>query len=408
MTDLVVKNEVSGRETSQNIPKPNKRFTASLIRATVADIEALSPEWEALTRNEPYREPFFQPYWFKAFATTFYGGKPVQLLVVRDESRLRGVLPLMRQRHFFFGIPAKTLCSLSGIHSCRYDFVCPPEEREAIALAAWNCLKRSSNWNVIEAINVPEGGAFDAIMRHAQKDGCRVGRWPTLMSPYLPLPAKDSDPLSNCPAKYKSSRKRLERYYRRLKERGEPRLEVITEFSEEVFNEFVRMEGAGWKRRTGGAISCNSTIVDFYREVLKHASDRRQLRMCALVVGEKRVAMEMAFVLANRCFSPKIAYDEEFSKCAPGQLLARYAIEDLVSKGIERYDLLGSRARHKVMWAGEVRQHAHCYIFRPSLFGALYHRIVTMIAPRVKRIKHSLYGDPQALVGCDDPPLNSQ
>jgi CelD/BcsL family acetyltransferase involved in cellulose biosynthesis len=234
-------------------------------------------------------------------------------------------------------------------------------------------------------------------MEHASRDGYRVAFWPTVLSPFLTLPAPEQDPFGNCPERYKSARKGLDRYFRRLQQLGEPRFEVISEFSEEVFNEFLDLEAAGWKKLKGGAIKCNPVVAEFYRTVLRETSSRQQLRISSLLLGDTRVAMELAFILGNQCFSPKIAYNEHFARCAPGQLLARYCIQDLVQRGVARYDLLGAQARHKAMWAGEVRPHQNCYIFRPSLQGAAYHSIAARIAPRIKRLKHRLYGDPQSL-----------
>ena len=107
--------------------------------------------------------------------------------------------------------------------------------------------------------------------------------------------------------------------------------------------------------------------------------------------------MELAFVTENKCYSPKIAYDETLSKFGPGQILAKRAIQDLADAGIEKYDLLGPRARHKTMWAGDVRPHAHCFIFRPTLAGTSYYLLATRIGPTLRRAKYRRYGDPQSL-----------
>jgi CelD/BcsL family acetyltransferase involved in cellulose biosynthesis len=124
--------------------------------------------------------------------------------------------------------------------------------------------------------------------------------------------------------------------------------------------------------------------------------------MCALTLNGRRIAMELALVTENRCYSPKVAYDERLSKFGPGQLLVRHIIQDLADRGIERYDLLGPRARHKALWAGEVRPHANCFIFRPNLAGTAYYLLAARLAPILKRAKYKRYGDPQSLGGDSD------
>jgi CelD/BcsL family acetyltransferase involved in cellulose biosynthesis len=364
---------------------------------SVEDLDLLTPDWQRLATMAPNQAPFFQPYWFKALARTFAAERPLQLLVVTGGGVVHGILPLMYQDNFFGRVPARTLGSLSSNHSFRFDLICDPESSSAVASAAWECLRGHKRWTVLEMRTVPQDGAFKSIMNHAAQDGFPTVWWPNLMSPYLTLPAQGRDPFENSPARYRSDRKRLKKYEGRLREVGEISFEVTRDFSEALFQEFLRLEGAGWKGQNGGAIRCNPVVTQFYREVLREAAQEGHLRLCSLSAGQRRVAMELAFVVGNQCFSPKIAYDEELSRCAPGQLLAREAIADLVNRGVKLYDLLGARARHKSLWAGEERAHGNAYIFRPTIRGALCHFVADSIAPRVKKMKHSIYGDPQGV-----------
>ena len=399
MAEIALKESSGTREPRRPLKNTSIKYTAKIIQAGPAELEALTPEWKALVEDRALSEPFFQPYWFRSFAQTINDGRPFPLIVVRDGSTLKGVLPLVRKRRFFGKLPALTLASLSNVHSCRYDFVCPESDRDEIARAAWKSLKENRHWNVIEATAVPEGGAFASIMEHAEKDGYHTTRWATLLSPYIELPIGSADAYQNCPARYKKDRKRLQRRFDRLKELGEPSFAVFTTFDETVYQEFLRLEGSGWKGQAGGAISCDPKLVKIYRDMLSGASDAGHLRVCTLSVNGQCIAMEMAFLIGDRCYSPKIAYNEEFSSCSPGQLLTRWAIDDLVKKDTSLYDLLGARARNKALWTGAVRPHANCYIFRPSIVGKFYHFVTANVAPRIKKAKYARYGDPQSIPG---------
>lgn len=368
---------------------------ARLFEMSVSDLEALATEWQSLDPHERNQAPFFQSYWFKAFASTFAAGQPVPVVVVRRGEALAGILPLMYQERFLNYIPARTLGSLSGIHSCRFDFLCFDEDCEAVSLAVWHCLRDNARWSALEMRTVPDDGAFGLILKHAAREGFLTSWWPTLCSPYLTLPEQGSDPLQNCPAKYKPDRKRLKKYEGRLKELGAISFEVYETFSERLFSDFLELEGAGWKGKAGGAIRCSPVVTQFYRTVLEEASRYGHLRMCTLRAGDRLVAIEMAFVVGDTCFSPKIAYDEQLSRCAPGHILTVNAIRDLAARGVKVYDFLGAKARHKSLWAGEERPHGTAFIFRPTLQGKAYHAVAAKVAPQAKRIKHYLYGDPQ-------------
>ena len=372
-------------------------FQGRLLRATPKHLNDLRREWEQLAMEVPTCEPFLQPYWFHAFSNTIARGESIPIIVVRDKTRLRGVLPLRNSGRFLRKVPARVLTSLSNIHSCRFDLLCDPQHTDGVARAAWDALREDPHWNVIEANTIPKGGAFEAIMRCAEQDGYMTSRWPTLLSPFVMLPNDSTNPFSNCPPRYRKDRKRIEKRLERLREHGEPSFEVYSDFDENRFQDFLKLEAGGWKGHAGGAILCNPVLVDFYRELLTAAAERGHLRMCSLSVNRKPVSMEIAFVIDKDCYSPKIAYDESFANVSPGQLLAHFAIPDLVRRGMKKYDLLGPRARHKALWAGDVRPHANCYIFRPSLAGKMYYYIVDKVGPRVKKAKHARHGDPQSL-----------
>jgi CelD/BcsL family acetyltransferase involved in cellulose biosynthesis len=373
-------------------PEPQGR----IIEATLEDFDGLRDEWGVLASVGRAAEPFFQPYWFRAFAQTFNSGRPSPTVVVRKGARLVGILPLMRRQAFFGKMPARVLRSLSGVHSCRYDFVCDSDDDDSVSLAAWKALRADRTWGVIEALGVPEDGAFAGIMRHAENDGYLTAHWSTLLSPYLAIPSDGHDPFANSPQRHRKDRKKLDKYQARLQEFGPIKFEVFNDYRPDFFERFVEMEGAGWKGERGGAIKCSSVTLSFYRELLPLAAAQGHVRLSTLKVADNPVSMELSFVIGDRCFSPKVTYDEAFSRCAPGQLLARETIREVARRGCHRYDLLGPRARYKTIWAGDVRRHSHCYIFRPSLIGAAYRSGVRDVAPVLRNIKHRICGDPQA------------
>ena len=107
--------------------------------------------------------------------------------------------------------------------------------------------------------------------------------------------------------------------------------------------------------------------------------------------------MEIAFIIDGVYYSPKVAYDEEFAVYSPGHLLVRWIISSSVKRGILQYDMLGPRARYKCIWASDIREHANCYIIRPSVTGKIYHHFLTRVAPTMRRVKYSIWGDPQAV-----------
>jgi CelD/BcsL family acetyltransferase involved in cellulose biosynthesis len=308
-----------------------------------------------------------------------------------------GVVPLVTQSRCFGVIPARTLRSLSGKHSCRFDLVVSRTQRPATIAAVWEALRSDQSWDVLEALDVPKGAAFEDLTAHAVADGYLVARWPTLLSPYLSIPLNGDDPYSHCPRHYKKVRARLENSLRRLNGVGDVRFEVATTDHTEALQRFITMELSGWKGARGSAIGCAKSTTTFYHRIAQTFATAEALRIYTLWVNQTAVAMEVGLVTNGTYFSPKATYNEDFASFSPGHLLTRYIIRDLALNGIGRYDFLGPRARHKTIWAGEVLPHANYRVFRPTLLGRMRYAAVAHIAPILRRAKRRLGTDPQII-----------
>jgi CelD/BcsL family acetyltransferase involved in cellulose biosynthesis len=375
-------------------------FSQEVVRGHIVDaspvaIDELAEEWSVVASSGESGEPFYQPYWFSAYARSFAREAPIVLGIAQRGDTLIGVLPLRRQQSFFGGVPAQTLSSLSGPHSCRFDFCFKDGEKDVAARGVWESLRDDSSWQVIEALNVPQNGGFESLMRCAAKDEFPIARWPTLLTPYLEL--SNESPFGNCPQGQADNRARLRSYYKKLEKRGKVRLVSISEYDETFLDTFISLEASGWKGQNGGAIGCSPVAVKFYKDALRKAGAAGHLRMQGIVVDGTPVSMELG-LLMNGCFySPKFAYNEDFAKCSPGNLMNRESIQMAASNGATRYDFLGPRARHKMLWTDTVRPHANCYIFKPTISGRLKHFVAATLAPQLRKLKYRYYGDPQAL-----------
>ena len=377
-------------------PKSSARgFSARWLRGDHSIFQSIRNEWETLFTSEPRVEPFGHIDWFTAYGAAFEKTSTLAAITIQEDGRLQGVLPFVERTRCFHGIPARTLRSLSGKNSCRFDIVVSQRNRERIASLSWDILRTNPNWEVLEALDVPEGGAFEDVAACAQSDGYLIAKWPTLLSPYLEIPTDGTDPFTNCPGKHRNARKRLKKALERLQAKGTVRFEATTSNATEAMQRLITLESSGWKGARGSAIGSRSETREFYSKIAESFSLTGLLRIYTLWMNETPVAMELGLVHGGRYFSPKAAYDENFASSSPGHLLTRHIITDLAQHNIGRYDFLGPRARYKTVWAGAVRPHAHYRIFRPTIAGRLRHVIVGTIAPLAKQAKYAIRGDPQ-------------
>lgn len=359
-------------------------------------LAALVHEWRAITSSHYYAEPFYQPEWFQAYATSFLGASSLSAITTCRGKSLIGVLPVTYTRNFLGRIPAHTLRSLSGIHSSRFDLIHSQHDRDLVAEHTWHVMRDKLQWDVVEALDVPDDGAFHRIMRLAVDDGFTVGLWPTRKMPIMHISHHAPTTFALCPNGSKVYRTRLDSKYRRLKKRGDLRLRAITSQEHDTIQSFFSLEADGWKGRSGSAISRSPHTTNFYQQIAQEASSRGYLRSYSLELNGKPISMHFGLFMNNSYFAPKIAYDESFATHSPGQLLVKLVIEDLSKNGASRYEFLGPRAPWKKVWTRDIRHHYTCYIFRPSRKGRALHSLGFKGAALLRSLKHRAWGDPQA------------
>lgn len=366
-----------------------------LDQLSPGDLEDLAPAWRALSAEGECEEPFFQPEWFAAFAKAFSREKDPYLLTTWDaQGSLSSILPLVESDVFFHGIPARTLRSLSNIHSCRFDMIHRGKDSSDQADSTWASLKHCAEWDVLEALDVPSGGAFEEIARFAKTDGFLVGTWPTRKSPFLSLSGNTDNPLQDC---HRSKRLASDLKGKRKKLDKEGAVSFELDTGGHRVDEFFALEASGWKGRNGSAIALDPSLVHFYKEIARSTAERGYFRMYSLLLEGKPIAMHFGFYMGNSYFLPKIAFDEQFGKFSPGHILMQYVLGDITHLGAKKMDLLGPRVLWKCMWTNNVREHANWYIFRPSLKGKLLYGMSMRAAPLLRRLKYWIQGDPQEI-----------
>lgn len=380
------------------------RLDARFYEGSAETFRELAASWNKLAMEGPYSAPFFQPKWFETFSKAFEPHTRLVFVTVgASDTAVRGVLPLVRKNRFFAkkarflkNIPARTLRSLSNTHSCRFDLVHAAEDKEDVAAATWKALKDAKHeWTVIEALDVPEGGAFESVMRCARRDGYLVGTWATKMSPYLALPAAGSDAFLNCSTRFKHARSGLKGKQKRLEKEGTLAVEIVDRAEPSCISTFFALEAAGWKGSNGSAILSHPEQIQFYTEIAHAAAECGEFRIASLTLNGKPIAMQFGFMRGGGYYVVKTTYDEGYGKFSPGQILVKLMIERLANEGMERYDFLGVRSLWKCVWTSTVLKHSNCYIFRPTIKGRVLYAM-TMYGWRLVRYAHvKIKGDPQ-------------
>ncbi len=299
--------------------------------------------WDELTGDAG---PMTTPAWHRAWAETL--GKPYRLrvLTATDDGKLRGVLPLVQRRGRPWRLEAMGARELGEPVDASWndaDGVRLLAER-LIALRRPVALHRVlAESPLVEALTAAGRGRAVVNVRTA------VG---------APRLALDESWLE--PERHFNSGRRSD--LRRARRRAEAYGEVeFTEFSPVpgevggLLDDFVAVEGAGWKGRGGTALATDEGAERFYRRFGELAAEAGELRLTFLRLGGRLAAAELAVERAGRSWLLKIGYDETFARCSPGTLLMLHTVRAAAHRGLRSVEFLGSEAPWTRTWTTEVR-----------------------------------------------------
>lgn len=345
----------------------------------------LAHEWDALVERCGggilHRHGFLR-VWREHFAP----GESLRVLTQRaPDGCLTAALPLLLRHTHIYGVAVRELSAMANVHSGRFDLLAenPPEAARAFLAA----LLEQADWDVLRLVDVPQGGAAEALLDAASAAGLRSGRWASMNSPYIDLPASWSEMELTLSRHFRAN---MRRRRRRLSDKGTVSLDLCdgTDDAELTarLDEGLKLEASGWKGRGGTAICQASDTLGFYTALAKQAESEGRLRLWFLRLDGKAIAFHYGLQDGARYLLLKPTYDEAHGEVGPGHLLMEEVLQDCIARGLREFDFLGPGMPWKSDWARKGRPHDWLYLFRGPR-GRLVHGLKFRMAPRVRALR---------------------
>ena len=96
--------------------------TAQVIFGGQEVLKQCTEAWQELC-DESRCPPFFRPEWIATYLKAFEPGSEVALFTAHCAESLIAVLPMVRKKAWFAGVPVTKLCGAANVHSLRYGMV---------------------------------------------------------------------------------------------------------------------------------------------------------------------------------------------------------------------------------------------------------------------------------------------
>lgn len=311
------------------------------VLTRVGEIRAMAPGWDVLAGWSG--TPLLGADWFLACAETLCAESDLRVIVVRSKDGVCAVAPLVVVRRD--GVKWLELIGVSALYEpsgLLYDGVESLHHlvSKIVSLRMPTVFARIPAESTIEA-------KFRELTRYRGVVLCRR----TASAAYVCTKGDWEKYFQSISGQrrydYQRKRKRMERLGQvtvRI-ERPDSRAD-LPHMLEEVF----RVEGAGWKARSGSALLVNERVRKFIARYSEMACDRGTLLVCFLEVKGIPIATILGIQSGQRFWVLKIGYDEEWARCSPGIQLTMETIHYAFEQGLEAYEFLGSEEPWQAMW----------------------------------------------------------
>jgi CelD/BcsL family acetyltransferase involved in cellulose biosynthesis len=350
-------------------------------------VRTLAEDWRRLCGEDPACEPFYRPEWTEAFLLAFAPAATLTVVSAWSSGRLRGVLPLIRERGFVCGFPVRRITFPANAHCCRAGVVsCPGTEGEKVLREMWRTLKMLGGWDVLDLNYVVEGNGVEHLASLAEADGFRVAKRRVWQSLFVPMTSSGDGQASWQASLRPSFRSALRRRRRQLEELGQVTLRNCQTAAPEALEQFYRVEGSGWKGRQGTAIAGNPKTRRFYDVIGQALARNGHLALDFLELDGQPVAAHFAVTFNGRYLLAKAGYDEAYQRCGPGHLLVHEILNQSGPRGLRELDFVGPAAWDETRWASQRRNHLRVFIFRNNGYGSWLHALRITAREAVKNM----------------------
>jgi hypothetical protein len=349
------------------------------ILTTLDDFKKVGEPIEASLK--PYTDRFFfSPRWLIPFQQILAGGGEVVHLIGRDENnRLRGSIHLATVRTPFLKIFHPEVLAILGTRSVvspeHLEFAIDRDMRdEWFELFTEYCQKHLSSCTLAIFDSVAEDAEnIEALSQYMAKSGYRVIKQVQDRCPYLDLPESFDRLLMGYSSKKRKTIRREIRNHGKMFDLVDftaiGSIDEGLEAARKLHNLSRRIKGeTGSFERKG--------YLEFHQRLARSLARDNRLYFKFLTRDGKPVAFLYGFLSGNRFYDYQTGYDPEYSAQRPGFLILVRAIQDLIDRGVKRFDFLRGYEHYKLYWTDTVRNTYRYYILPPGMKSWLYYALL--------------------------------
>lgn len=334
------------------------------------DLEVFQTPWNHLLATCPGISIFSTPEWLASWWRAYGVGKELRaLLFFAPDGELVGLAPLYIDWCTIFGRKLRLLRLVgdgSG-DSDNLDFVIRPGY-EGVCIQRFLLWLERREWDLCTLATLPESSVFGGnLLRYLRSSG-----WPILerRCPHLSVLLPES---WECYLRQLNPQFRplLTRYPRRLKARHQVRVyRSTTADLEKDLSSLFSLHEMRWRERGQAGVFINADRRRFYQEVASSLLIREWLEFWLMDLDGTTVAAQFCLRFGQTVFLLQEGFDPQYAQEKVGYALRAEIFQDLIRRGIQRYDFLAGRDSYKVRFGAEESSYVTVEFARPATLGS--------------------------------------
>lgn len=339
-------------------------MSSNAIEVTVARdfaaLECRKAEWNRLVErartNTVFQTYEFHASWWKVFG----GDRRLLMLLAEADGELIGLAPLMVSERLFLG-RRQRIVEFIGARSFDYcDFIIDRTRPDVLPLFLSNLVGAKDSFDQLYLRDIPDTSTTVAELRGFFKDG---GFLTDVRVLYEAPTHLFNDPAADRQLPNKKSLKRHYNYFRRsgeLEFRHCASAEEAMRYLDGFFEQHIRRRAA----TDTPSLFHDECMRSFFRELVRALAPKGWLLFSVVLFNEKAIAMHFGFEYGNRIIWYKPAFDTEYARHSPGEVLVRYLLEYALERKVAELDFTIGNEPFKYRFANHTRLNYAVCVFR--------------------------------------------
>jgi hypothetical protein len=343
------------------------------IKITVVEdavaLSMLAKKWDILLDSLEKPVPFLSHAWVTHWWANFNNGNALYIITVWKNDNLLGILPLQKTICMVLNVfRLRCLQSLVNGQCSLSDVIAHPDNLDCVLKKInEHFTKCSSVWDLIMMGYVPiKNDVVIKICNNLKETKIKlfvepIGR--SFESYYLDIKGSFQDYFSGLNKSFKDNRRNINN---RLQRKGTMEFEVLKHFDPDAVQQFINLEGSGWKNEKGTSIRLSKEVNSFYREIAETFAGKGQFLLAILRLNGSPIASIYGLIFKNIFYFLKIGIndtDPEIKKLSPGQVILYHLIKYCFDEKIEQFDFCAACYFYESHWTKTVNQKKTIMIF---------------------------------------------